>query len=125
MSGVVLSYAGAASVLIWGVAHLFPTRGVVRSFGDISRENRLVLSMEWITEGVALISIGIVVGVVSWLDHGSVVALSVFWITSGTLLALAVVSLFTGFRVSFLPYKLCPFIFAGSAILILAGAYLR
>lgn len=125
MSGVVLSYAGAASVLIWGVAHLLPTRGTVKGFGDISRENRLILTMEWITEGVSLISIGTVVGVVSWVDHGSVVALSVFWVTSGTLLALGVLSLFTGFRVSFLPYKLCPFIFTGSAILILCGAYLN
>jgi hypothetical protein len=38
---------------------------------------------------------------------------------------LSVISLFTGFKVNFLPYRLCPLIFTGSAILILLGAYLQ
>ena len=41
------------------------------------------------------------------------------------LLAYAVVSLFTGFRVGFLPFKLCPFIFTLSSVLILIGGVLR
>jgi hypothetical protein len=41
----------------------------------------------------------------------------------GTLLALALVSLFTGFRVAFLPFRLCPLIFAVSAALIAVGAW--
>jgi hypothetical protein len=36
--------------------------------------------------------------------------------------ALALVSLFTGFKVHFLPFKLCPVIFTVSAALILLGA---
>ena len=43
---------------------------------------------------------------------------------SATLVGLAIVSLFTGFRVAFLPYRLCPFIFGVSAALIAVGAWL-
>ncbi len=37
---------------------------------------------------------------------------------------LAAVSTLTGFKVNFLPFKLCPFIFTASAGLIVAGALL-
>jgi len=37
---------------------------------------------------------------------------------------LSIVSLFTGFRISFLPFKLCPFIFTTSSILLILGRYL-
>lgn len=117
-----LAYIGAALTLIWGVSHLFPTRGVVKGFGGISEDNRRIITMEWITEGVALIFMGVLVGLVTWIDPASPAAHVVYLLTALGLLALAVVSLFTGFRVNFLPYRLCPFIFTVSAILIGAGA---
>ena len=40
------------------------------------------------------------------------------------LLVLAMISVFTGYRVNFLPFKLCPYIFTGSATLILLGVVL-
>lgn len=123
MTGSVFSYLGAATVLLWGAAHLVPTRGVVRSFGEISVDNRRILTMEWVTEGVALLFIGTLVAAVTWVDEGSVVSLTVYGLSACVLLALAIVSLFTGFRVSFLPYRLCPAIFSLSAILILMGAF--
>lgn len=123
MSGVVLAYLGAFSVALWGAVHLVPTRGVIASFGDISPDNKRVVAMEWITEGVSLLFIGVLVAAVTWIDPESVVSLAVYWITAAALFALATVSLFTGFKISFLPYKLCPVIFGASAVLILAGAY--
>jgi hypothetical protein len=42
----VLLYLGGALTVAWGTAHLYPTKEIVRSFGDISRENQLVLTME-------------------------------------------------------------------------------
>jgi hypothetical protein len=123
MSGVVLAYLGASSVALWGAAHLVPTRNVIAGFGGISEDNRRILAMEWITEGVALLFMGVLVATVTWIDPDSVVSMAVYWVTSGALFALAAVSLFTGFKVSFLPYKLCPFIFGASAVLILAGAF--
>jgi hypothetical protein len=52
------------------------------------------------------------------------VSKAVFLLSAIELLALAVVSLFTGFKVSFLPFKLCPIIFTASALLILVGGLL-
>jgi hypothetical protein len=125
MSGSALTYIGSLTALVWGVAHLIPTRNVVAGFGEISKDNQRILAMEWVTEGVALIFVGVLVAVVTWIDPGSAASTAVYWVSAGFLLALAVVSLFTGFRVSFLPFKLCPFIFTGSAVLVLVGAYMR
>lgn len=54
----------------------------------------------------------------------SFVPVSVYVVAALGLLAFAAVSLFTGFRVRFLPFRLCPFIFTASAILILVGGVL-
>lgn len=124
MSGELLTLVGSATVIVWGVAHLTATGGVVESFGEISADNRRILAMEWITEGAALIFAGLVVAGAAWVGPEGAVSLVVSWITAGFLISLAVVSLFTGFKVSFLPFRLCPFIFTASAVLILLGAYI-
>jgi hypothetical protein len=123
MSQTVL-YVAAGITSLWGIAHLAATRGAVADFGDISADNRRIITMEWIVEGVALIAIGSFVAVAAAIDVGSPVASGVFAVAIGTLVVLALVSLFTGFRVSFLPYRLCPFIFGVSAVLIAWGAWL-
>lgn len=117
-------YLGATLTTIWGVAHLFPTRSVVRGFGDISADNKRIIAMEWIVEGVALIFIGLLTMTVAAIDPASRVSMAVFVLCALCLVALAVVSLFTGFRVKFVPFKLCPVIFTASAVLILMGALL-
>ena len=120
----VLLFVAAGLTGLWGVAHLFATKGVVAGFGDISADNRRVITMEWITEGVALISVAAVVAVATAIEPASGVAAGAFAVAIGTLVVLAVVSLFTGFRIRFLPYRLCPFIFTLSAVLIALGAWL-
>jgi hypothetical protein len=119
----VLLYVAAGLTGLWGIAHLFATRGVVAGFGDISTDNRRVITMEWIVEGVALISIAAFVAVTGAIEPHARLSLAVFAVAIGTLLALAVVSIFTGFRIAFLPYRLCPFIFGLSAVLIAVGAW--
>jgi len=115
---------GAALTAFWGIAHLFPTKSVVKGFGDISTDNKRVITMEWIVEGVSLIFIGVLVAVVTGIDPVSVVSKAVYILSAIGLLALAVVSLFTGFKINFTPYKLCPFIFTVSAVLIFIGGAL-
>jgi hypothetical protein len=115
--------AGAGLTALWGIAHLFPTRSVVEGFGNISADNKRIIAMEWIVEGVALIFIGVLVSVVTLLDPSSAVSRAVYLTGSGGLVVLAVVSLFTGFQVRFFPFKLCPLIFTASAILIILGGY--
>jgi hypothetical protein len=117
----VLLYLGAALTALWGSAHLFPTRSVVNGFGEIGPDNRRIVTMEWIVEGVALIFIGFLVVCVTAIDRSSAVSKAVYLLAVLELLILAVVSLFTGFRVNFIPFKLCPVIFTVSAIFVLIG----
>jgi hypothetical protein len=124
MTNQILLYIGGGLCSIWGIAHLFPTRNVVNDFGEISEDNKHIITMEWIVEGVSLIFIGILVGVVTVIDHSSTLARAVYWVSVAELNILSVVSLFTGFKVDFLPFKLCPLIFTGSSILIVLGMLL-
>lgn len=121
MASLTLLYLGGALPILWGVAHLFPTRSVVAGFGEISADNRHIITMEWVVEGVSLIFMGLLVIVANTVGPASAVAMAVNLLTAIGLLVLAVVSLFTGFKVAFLPFKLCPVIFTASAILILIG----
>lgn len=123
MNEVVL-YVAAALTVAWGVAHLLATRGAVAGFGDLSADNRRILTMEWMVEGIALIATGCFVTVATVIDAEAAVSIGVYAVAVATLIGLAVLSLFTGFKVAFLPYRLCPLIFAVSAALIAAGAWL-
>jgi hypothetical protein len=120
-----LLYAGGALPILWGAAHLYPTRQVVHGFGPITRENRLVLTMEWIAEAILLIFTGVLV-VVTTARFGADGAApeTTFAAAAAMLIVLAVVSAFTGGRVDFIMYRLCAPIFTLSAVLILAGAFL-
>jgi hypothetical protein len=94
---------------------------VVDGFGEISPDNRRIIAMEWVVEGVALIFIGALIICVTAIDPSSDVSRAVYLLAMSGLLALAAVSLFTGFQVEFPPFKLCPVIFTYSAILVLVG----
>jgi hypothetical protein len=121
MMDLILLYLGSGLTVIWGVAHLFPTKSVVEGFGEISIDNKRIITMEWIIEGLALIFIGVLVATVTVIDPSNVVSTAVYLISVIMLLVMALLSLLTGFKVSFLPFKLCPFIFTASAVLILIG----
>ena len=120
----VMLYLGAALTALWGIAHLFPIGSVVKGFGTISTDNQHIITMEWIVEGVSLIFIGALVACVTFIDPVATVSKAVFLLSAIGLFVLTLVSLFTGFKVNFLPYKLCPFIFTASALLILVGGLL-
>jgi hypothetical protein len=107
----ILLYIASVMIGIWGIAHLFATRGVVAGFGDLETDNRHIITMEWIVEGVALISIAVFVAAATVIELQSFVSSAIYAVAIGTLVVLAVVSLFTGYKVAFLPFKLCPFIF--------------
>ena len=110
--------------LAWGTAHLIPTASVAKGFGNISLDNTRIITMEWMNEGFTLIFLGLLVIVVT-LVNGSFgkTARVVYLLTFIMLEAMSVLSLFTGFRVDFLPYKLCPLIFTISGLLILQGFF--
>lgn len=121
MANQVLLYLGAVFTFVWGVAHMLPTKSVVEGFAEISQDNKRIITMEWIIEGVCLIFIGLLVAAVTLIDQSNMISRMIYWICFAELNVLSIVSLFTGFKVGFLPFKLCPFIFTGSSVLILLG----
>ena len=121
MLNQVLFYIGAALVALWGIAHIFPTKNVVADFGDISADNKNIITMEWIVEGATLIFIGVLVATVTFIDYSNMVSQAVYWLSFVMLNVLSIISLFTGFKVNFIPFKLCPIIFTGASILFLLG----
>lgn len=122
---MLLIIIGAISVIIWGTAHLFPTKSVVNGFGEISEDNKRIIRMEWINEGFTLIFIGILILIVTFFGDKNSSTQNLVYLSSAIMLfAMAILSLFTGFKIQFIPFRLCPVIFSVSAILILLGAYL-
>ncbi len=121
MVDLIFLYLGSGLTVIWGIAHLFPTKSVVQGFGEITIDNKRIITMEWINEGLALIFIGALVATVTVVDPSNVVSTAVYFISVIMLLVMALLSLFTGFKIRFLPFKLCPFIFSASAVFILIG----
>lgn len=121
MIGRILIYLGAALPLVRGVSHLFPTQSVVRGFGDISQDNKYIISMEWIVEGVALIFTGALILLVTFIDPSNIISIATYIVSSCFLIIMAIVSLFTGFKIDFLPFRLCPLIFTSSGVLISIG----
>jgi hypothetical protein len=56
--GEALAYLAAGVTAAWGVAHIMPTGRVVAGFGSLSRDNRLILTMDWVAEGFTLVLLG-------------------------------------------------------------------
>ena len=121
MPNQILLYIGGALPFLWGIFHLFPTTSVVKGFGNISADNKNIITMEWIIEGVALIFIGIIVAGVTFIGADNSVSEFIYIASAAMLIVLAVVSLFTGYKVNFFPFKLCPFLFTLSSLLIIIG----
>lgn len=116
---LVLLYLGAAMVMVWGIAHVaIPTRSIIDSFGPISPDNKRILLMEWLMEGVLLVFLGVLVALVSFLVPTSdPTAIIVYRACATVLVVMAGISFFTGARTPVLPMKLCPPIFLTVAIL--------
>jgi hypothetical protein len=123
MIGQILLYISGLLTIIWGTAHLFPAKSVVQGFGNISQDNKNIITMEWLVEGVALIFIGILIVFITSIDPKTIISTVTYFSTAIFLFIMAIISFFTGFKVNFLPYKLCPVIFTFSALLIIIGWY--
>jgi len=119
----ILLYLGSIIIILWGIAHIVPIGKVVGGFGDISTDNRRIITMEWIAEGLTLIFIG-AIALTMVLQFGSNHEATTLTarLCVGMLVALAVLSQLTGARTSVVPMKLCPYIKAAAAILFLLGS---
>jgi hypothetical protein len=122
----ILILIGGFLTATWGIAHLFPTKNVVKGFGEISVDNTRIITMEWMNEGFTLIFIGLLVIAVALIGGmNSKVSKSVWLLSFIMLETMSVLSLFTGFKIDFLPYQLCPVIFTVSGLLILQGVFIK
>ena len=120
-----LLYAGSIIITLWGIAHVIPTKNVVTGFGQISEENKRIITMEWIAEGLTLCFLGLLVLLVTILegpqDH---VSLIVYRASAGMLVVMAGLTALTGARTSIVPIKICPIVKLIVAILFILGGVL-
>jgi len=120
-----LLYIGSILIIIWGVAHLIPTKAIVNGFGPISEDNKRIITMESIAEGLTLCFIGVLVLLVTSLAGSqSQAAFIVYLACAVMLLIMAILTLLTGARTSILPYKTCPAVKTIVAILFFLGSML-
>lgn len=121
----VLLYCGSIVIFSWGVGHLIPTRSVVAGFGQISRDNTRIITMEWILEGLTLCFLGVLVALAALvIGSGEPATRLVARAAGGMLLVMATVSVFTGARTAVLPMKLCPVVKSVVAAAWLTAAFL-
>jgi phosphoglycerol transferase MdoB-like AlkP superfamily enzyme len=125
MVNEILLYIGSAVITLWGIAHIIPTKSVVNGFGSISQDNKRIITMEWIAEGLTLCFIGVLVFLVTILTESqNQTALIVYRASAIMLLIMAGLTLFTGARTAVIPIKICPFVKTAVAILYLLGSLL-
>jgi hypothetical protein len=121
----VLLYIGAGLAIVWGTAHLITSKSVVTGFGDISGENRFIITQEWIAEGISTIFIGLLVLLITALEGtGNPASLILYRSSAGFLIVVAALTAVTGSRAKILPFKICPFLLTTVAILFLLGSFL-
>ncbi|NVM56578.1 MAG: hypothetical protein HWN51_00440 [Desulfobacterales bacterium] len=121
----ILLYIGSTVIIVWGIAHIVPTKGVIAGFGDISTDNLRIITMEWIAEGLTLCFIGVLVLLTTFLGWSQEpIAIIVYRVSAGMLVILAVLSQLTGARTALLPLRLCPYVKTVVAVLFFLGSAL-
>lgn len=124
MSGILIA-AGGASALVWGVAHIVPVKAVVRSFEPLGADERRILTMEWVAEGLALVFLGVLIlaldGAGGRGEPAGRLALS---LVAAFLLVMALWTRLTGARTSSVPIRACPYVKTAAAALVAAGLLL-
>jgi len=121
----ILLYVGAVVITLWGIAHIVPTKSVVTGFGKMSQDNRRIITMEWIAEGLTLCFIGLLVLFVTiWGEAPNQTSAIVYLTSAVMLVVMAVLTSMTDARTSIVPIKTCPFVKIAVAMLFFLGTVL-
>ena len=121
----VVLLVGSVVITVWGGAHLFPTRSIVNSFGAISLDNKRIITMEWIAEGLTLCFIGVLVLLVtSFAGPRNLVSVLVYQAVAWMLVVMAGLTFMTGAKTAIKPIKVCPLVKSIVAILFFLGSAL-
>jgi hypothetical protein len=102
-----LVYIASVMLMVWGVAHIIPARNIVKGFGDITADNKKILTMEIIAEGLTLIFLGALPFIVLAYPGWDLVPRLVIMSEAVMLVIMAGVTLFTGARTPVIWYKIC------------------
>jgi hypothetical protein len=120
--GEILILIGAVAVIGWGIAHIAATRPVVAGFESITIDNRRILTMEWVAEGLTLCLVGALALLATFVLGIDARGTALVNLTLAGFLALFTgLTLSTGARTPILPIKLCPLITTSVAALLIAG----
>jgi hypothetical protein len=118
-----LAIVAAAAIALWGVAHVIPTRSVVAGFGELTGDNRLVITQEWIAEGLTMVFVGAAVVVATAVARPpDPVTLAIYRLSAVMLLAMASLTALTGARGSVAWFKACTLVKSGVASLLLIAS---
>lgn len=121
-----LAYVAAGIVFLWGVSHIMPTKSVVAGFGDISADNRQIITMEWVAEGLSFVFVAALIVAVTWSGETPEAAEDlVYWVSTGFLITIGAWTAMTGAKTSgggAIWFKMCPVVMSvASALLITAS----
>jgi hypothetical protein len=125
MTGEMMLYIGSIVIILWGIAHIVPTKSIINGFEPTSEDNKRIITVEWIAEGLTFCFIGLLVLSIT-ISGGSQnpVSFYVYRISAAMLFIMAGLSLLTGARTSIVPMKICPFVKTIVAILFFLGSVL-
>ncbi len=119
----ILVYIGSAIIILWGIGHIIPTKSIVAGFGAISQDNKRIITMEWIAEGLTLCFVGLLVLIVTVFGgQQNPATVIVYRMAALMLIVLAGLSLMTGAKTSIVPIKICPIVKTVVAILFVLGS---
>jgi hypothetical protein len=125
MMNEVLIYIGSGIIMLWGIAHIIPTRAIVKGFGEISADNKKIITMELLSEGMTLIFLGMLPTLVTALTGTQTRAAHIVLVGCAVmLLAMAVLTELTGARTPTIWYKICPVVKTVAAIFFILGGVL-
>ncbi len=103
----ILAYTAAELVLLWGTAHVIPTKAVVSGFGDLFKDNRWVLVTEWVAEALAMWFVAVLVIAVTVSAVAEAAADLVYRLSAGFLVVVGAWTVLTGARSPVVGFKPC------------------
>jgi hypothetical protein len=123
-----LAYVAAGIVFLWGVSHIIPTRSVVAGFGSISEDNRHIITMEWVAEGLSFLFVAALIVAVTWSGETPEAAEDlVYWVSTGFLMTIGAWTAMTGAKTSgggAIWFKMCPVVMSVASGLLIAASFL-
>ena len=118
-----LAYVAAGLIALWGVAHAIPTRQVVAGFEPISKDNRHVITQEWLAEAFTMWGLAAIVTAATVAGADTSATAWVYRMGAALLLALALLTALTGAKTPVIWFKICPALLSTSALLLIVASF--